>query len=252
MNQKGIFPPARSPRGIAAVAYATNMPPACLLYAAGPSGEVNSPPDQLRGASRNAASQWLRRAFLLASDWAKAGVQPKGGWRFFGSLLCVQPVGLYPHRRPQGVQMRESEPGVWGRGGPNSKYRVWGGEPQELRAETQFLRGSCVPARPARGESKPIGQVRLRSRCDTRQLRLTTGASARWGRGDPEKQQGRRHLPAALSVPPQGMRKNRFPFSQVTRRHASGEIPFTCASFSQMKETFRESLRCPRRGTGAM
>ena len=90
MNQKGIFPPARSPRGIAAVAYATNMPPACLLYAVGPSGEVNSPPDQLRGASRNAASQWLRRAFLLASDWAKAGVQPKGGWRFFGSLLCVQ------------------------------------------------------------------------------------------------------------------------------------------------------------------
>ena len=105
-----FFPPARSPRGIAAVAYATNMPPACLLYAAGPSGEVNSPPDQLRGASRNAASQWLRRAFLLASDWAKAGVQPKGGWRFFGSLLCVQPVGLYPHCRPQGVQMRESGP----------------------------------------------------------------------------------------------------------------------------------------------
>ena len=29
-------------------------------------------------------------ANLMASDWAKAGVQPEEGWRFFGSLLCVQ------------------------------------------------------------------------------------------------------------------------------------------------------------------
>ena len=68
MNQKGIFPPARSPRGIAAVAYATNMPPACLLYAAGPSGKVGIPPRRLRGTSRNAASQWLRSALLRVSD----------------------------------------------------------------------------------------------------------------------------------------------------------------------------------------
>ncbi len=27
---------------------------------------------------------------LIQTDWAKAGVQPEGGWRFFGSLLGVQ------------------------------------------------------------------------------------------------------------------------------------------------------------------
>ena len=39
-------------------------------------------------------------------------------WRFFGSLLGVQPVGLYPHRRLQGIQMRDSEPRGSGARGP--------------------------------------------------------------------------------------------------------------------------------------
>ena len=41
--------------------------------------------------------------------------QEKVAWarspqRFFRPLLGVQPVGLSPHRRPQGIQMRESGP----------------------------------------------------------------------------------------------------------------------------------------------
>ena len=162
MNQKGIFPPARSPRGIAAVAYATNMPPACLLYAAGPSGEVNSPPDQLRGASRNAASQWLRRAFLLASDWAKAGVQPKGGWRFFGSLLCVQPVGLYPHRRPQGVQMRESESGS-GPGRPRKKPGLGARSPRKAEGRSQPASGITGSHLVAFPPTRRAGKIRAQS-----------------------------------------------------------------------------------------
>ena len=47
-----FFPPARSPRGAAAAAYATNMPPACLLNAAGPTGEVRDPPHRLRSSRR--------------------------------------------------------------------------------------------------------------------------------------------------------------------------------------------------------
>ena len=47
-----FFPSARSPRGMAAAAYAANMPPACLLNAAGPSGEVRDPPHRLRRSRR--------------------------------------------------------------------------------------------------------------------------------------------------------------------------------------------------------
>lgn len=65
-------------------------------------------------------------------------------------------------------------------------------------------------------------------------------------------QQGRRHYQRPCMVPIQGMRKNRFPFSQVICSHSSREIPFTSASFSQIKATFRESFRVPRLGTGAM
>ena len=57
----------------------------------GPTGEVDNPPDRLRGSRRQKGiSMATRHQSLVTSDWEKAGVQPKGGWRFFGSLLCVQ------------------------------------------------------------------------------------------------------------------------------------------------------------------
>ena len=75
---------------------------------------------------------------LMASDWAKAGVQPEGGWRFFGDFLCVQKV-----TRVRGGEPREPKPeaagfgcagvrgaeppmkstGVWGRAAPDSKHK---------------------------------------------------------------------------------------------------------------------------------
>ena len=53
--------------------------------------------------------QWLPDINLVVTDWANNGGlgSPQ---RFFRPLLGGQPVGLSPHRRPQGVQMRESGP----------------------------------------------------------------------------------------------------------------------------------------------
>ena len=76
--------------------------------------------------------QWLCNAFLLASDWAKRG--PGCPRRRFGHFFAVEKV-----------------------------TRVRAGWAREPRAETQFLQRSCVPARPAAGESSPLGQMRLRS-----------------------------------------------------------------------------------------
>ena len=61
---------------------------------------------------------------LIKSDWGKAGVQPKGGWRFFGDFLCVQKV-----------------------------TRVRGGEPREPACENAAFAKKLRPARPAIGES---------------------------------------------------------------------------------------------------
>ena len=77
-----FFPPARSPRSTAAAAYATNMPPACLLHAAGPSGEVGKPPHRLRGASRPAVFQWQPGISLagVRLDKSGSGVTPALFW----------------------------------------------------------------------------------------------------------------------------------------------------------------------------
>ena len=60
-----IFPPARSPRGIAAAAYATNMPPACLLNAAGRQPKWDTRRTDYEEAGGPAEIQWL---FGLKSD----------------------------------------------------------------------------------------------------------------------------------------------------------------------------------------
>ena len=92
MNQKGIFPSARSPRGIAAVAYATNMPPACLLYAAGPSGGVGISPDRLRGTSGSAEIQWQPGIKTLERPIGQNGVRGVPG----GVLVTLPPRAKYP------------------------------------------------------------------------------------------------------------------------------------------------------------
>ena len=112
--------------------------------------------------------------------------------------------------------------------------------------QRRIRRAAFVLACPKRGNG-----MREPAAADNRQRRLFSHLIC--GDSASTNQQGRRHLPAALySSDSQGMRKNRFPFSQVICWHSSGEMPFTSASFSQIKATFRESFRVPRLGTGAM
>lgn len=103
--------------------------------------------------------------------------------------------------------------------------------------QRRIRRAAFVLACPKRGNG-----MREPAAADNRQRRLFSHQASRAA--------GIYRRPCMFPI--QGMRKNRFPFSQVICWHSSGEMPFTSASFSQIKATFRESFRVPRLGTGAM
>ena len=60
-----------------------------LPFQKGDSRSWTSSPLQI-STPKDAVSQWHPIIKLYSDRLDKAGVQPEGGWRFFGSLLCVQ------------------------------------------------------------------------------------------------------------------------------------------------------------------
>jgi len=76
-QKRGVRPDiARSPRGVAAVAYATNMPPACLLNAAGPAAFS---PARRRALTEPTAAK--RRLLGGVGDFAAEGKVTRPGGR---------------------------------------------------------------------------------------------------------------------------------------------------------------------------
>ena len=151
-------------------------------------------PDQIpggTGGSVAAQRQILSRPIGQKNGGLQGelGRRPKRGWpgpgfpqRFFRPLLGVQPVGLSLHRRPQGIQMRESgpvgdktapratagpfgNPGVWGRVGPNNKHQGSGVEPPLAGQGAPLLVMSTYPpgyGTPSPAEAPPAGRPRSR------------------------------------------------------------------------------------------
>ena len=78
-----------------------------------PKPDKQPAPDQMPEGFASSVAQ--HQQSLLASDWATAGIQPEGGWRFFRPLLCVQ---KWTRRRQNSAE---------GRFRPLRKYPGFGG-----------------------------------------------------------------------------------------------------------------------------